>query len=148
MNNLPKQYKDAAERIYYEWDLALSNNDVDALIALYAQDAIIESPLIPHLLNIENGVLKGADELRRFLEIVAKRKPPELRKYYRTGYFTDGTRLIWEYPRLTPEGDQMDFVEVMDLKDGLIQHHRVYWGWRGFKVIKNDEYYRKQKWES
>jgi hypothetical protein len=35
---------------------------------------------------------------------------------------------MWEYPRDTPDGEQMAFVEVMELKGGLIQHHRVYWG--------------------
>jgi hypothetical protein len=76
-----------------------------------------------------------------FLKKVAERKPP-LRQRYRTGYFTDGRKLMWEYPRETPEGDQMDFVEVMELNDeGLIQHHRVYWGWRGFDVLERDEYH-------
>lgn len=37
------------ERIYYEWDRALSSNDANALAELYAEDATIESPLIPHL---------------------------------------------------------------------------------------------------
>jgi hypothetical protein len=41
---------------------------------------------------------------------------------------TDGKRLIWEYPRGTSKGEQMDFVEAMDLNDeGLIQRHCVYW---------------------
>lgn len=51
---------------------------------------------------------------------------------------------MWEYPRLTPDGEQMDFVEVMKLKDGLIMHHRVYWGWVGFNVMSNDEYHRSE----
>ena len=42
-----------------------------------------------------------------------------------------------------PKGDQMDFVEVMDLNDdGLIQRHWVYWGWFGFGVLHRNEYYR------
>ena len=36
----------------------------------------------------------------------------------------------------------MDFVEVMELADGLIQRHCVYWGWRGIKVIQDDAYHR------
>jgi steroid Delta-isomerase len=43
--------------------------------------------------------------------------------------------LTWEYPRATPEGDQVDLVEVMDVADGLIAQHRVYWGWFGFKTL-------------
>jgi hypothetical protein len=34
-------------------------------------------------------------------------------------------------------------VEVMDVKDGLIQHHRVYWGWRSVKVLEDDAYRRR-----
>jgi hypothetical protein len=63
-----------------------------------------------------------------------------MRKFHRTGYFTDGEKLIWEYPRESPEGEQMDFVEVMELKDGLIHRHRVYWGWYGVGVMRRDEY--------
>ena len=141
MNNAKNEYKTDADRIYYEWDLALSNNDVEGLMILYAKDAMLESPLVPHLMDTESGVLKGESELRRFFEILATRKPT-IRKYYRTSYFTDGEKLIWEYPRVSPEGEQMDFVEVMDLKDCLIHCHRVYWGWRGINVMKDNEYHR------
>ena len=133
--------QNAADRIYHEWDAALANNDVEGLLALYTPDAILESPLVCHLLGTGTGICKGQQELRQLLEMVAKRKPT-IRKYYRTKYFTDGKTLMWEYPRATPDGDQMDFVEVMELKDGLIRHHKVYWGWRGFEVIRNDKYRR------
>ena len=75
---------------------------------------------------------------------VAKRKPT-IRQYYWTGYLSDGkNKMIFEYPRAIPKGEQMDFVEVMELNnDGLIQHHKVYWGWRGFAVLQKDEYHRK-----
>jgi hypothetical protein len=119
----------------------LSNNDIESLLALYAPDATIESPLIPHLLNCEEGICRGRDELRQFLEMVVARKP-EKRKYFRKNYFTDGKTLMWEYPRATPEGEQMDFAEIMELENGLIQHHRVYWGWKGVSVLKKDEYHR------
>ncbi|MCW2558410.1 MAG: hypothetical protein JWP55_2374 [Mycobacterium sp.] len=39
-------------------------------------------------------------------------------------------------------GEQMDFVEVMEIEDGLIRAHRVYWGWRGVPILANDEYHR------
>ena len=132
----------AADRIYHEWNAALARNDIEGLLSLYHKDAVIESPLIPYLLNIERGVCQGTEEIRKLIELVAERKPAQ-RKYYRNPYFTDGKTLIWEYPRLTPYGEQMDFVEIMKLKDGLIMHHRVYWGWYGFNIIKKDEYWRK-----
>jgi hypothetical protein len=101
-----------------------------------------ESPAVPLVLDTDLGVCDGHDELRPVLEQVAARKPP-LRTYHRTGYLTDGERtMIFEYPRDAPEGEQMDFVEVMELAEGLIQRHCVYWGWRGIKVIQDDAYDR------
>lgn len=136
-----KQYKDAAQRIYYKWDDALANNDVIGLLALYTEDATIESPLIPHLMGKETGVCSGTKEIRQLFEMLAERKP-NIRKYYRNEYFSNGKQIIWEYPRLSPKGEQMDFVEVADLKNGLIHYHRVYWGWRGFQVIQDNAYHR------
>ncbi|HWE26570.1 MAG TPA: nuclear transport factor 2 family protein [Polyangia bacterium] len=129
----------AAARIYVEWDHALANGDVDALLACYADDAILESPLVPHLLGKNEGICRGRAELRRLFEAVAERKP-KLRRHYRPGYFTDGKTLMFEYPRDAPTGEQMDFVEVMHLRAGLIQYHKVYWGWRGAQVLGEDAY--------
>ncbi len=66
---------------------ATSRKDMGALQKLYHPEAVIESPLISHLLKIESGICQDSANLRR----------------------TD------------------DFVEVMEVQDGLI-HHRGYWG--------------------
>ena len=130
------------ERMYFAWDEALSRTDATGLLALYAPDAVFESPLVPHLLDIKSGVLRGHRQLKPLFDKLAERKPA-IRRYYRTGYLTDGRRLVWEYPRAAPDGEQMDFVEAMELnRNGLIQRHCVYWGWRGFQVLQNDEYHR------
>jgi hypothetical protein len=106
-----ERFQQAAERIYHDWDDALSNDDVEGLLALYAPNAVLESPAVPLTMGAETGVCRGHDELRPLLEQVAARKPP-LRTYYRAGYLTDGERtMIFEYPRATPDGEQMDFVE-------------------------------------
>lgn len=128
-----------AERVYREWDEALGRKDLQAAMQLYAPDATLESPLICHLLGSQTGALEGRQDLARFVEFVFERTPA-LRQRYRKRFFTDGTTLMWEYPRLTPDGEQMDLVEVMELKNGLIQHHRVYWGWRGVKILEQDKY--------
>jgi hypothetical protein len=86
-------------------------------------------------------IVRGHAEIQRLLDEVAARKPP-VRRFHRTGYLTDGKRLIWEYPREVPDGDQMDFVEVMELNDdGFIQRHRVYWGWFGVRIMQRDQYH-------
>lgn len=130
------------QRIYEDWDQALERNDPQALIELYAKDATLESPLVPHILGSGQGILRGHAEIRPFFELIAKRKP-HIRGHYRTAFLTDGqNKMIFEYPRETPHGEQMDFMEVMEIKDGFIQHHRVYWGWYGFKVLQENAYYR------
>jgi hypothetical protein len=104
-----ESFQQAAERICHDWDEALSSDDVEALLAFYARDAILESPAVPLTMGTETGVCRGHDELRPLLERIAARKPP-LRTYYRTGFLTDGNRtMIFEYPRHTPDGEQMDF---------------------------------------
>ena len=133
------------DHVYRAWDEALGNKDVDAALALYAADATIESPLVSHLLGLEKGVCQGRDQLRYFIEIVFQRTPPA-RKRYRNAYFSDGRTLMWEYPHSTPEGEQMDFVEVMEISDaGLIQHHRVYWGWCGVQILQRNAYHASPK---
>jgi ketosteroid isomerase-like protein len=129
------------EHIYKEWDRAWSDDDLDAMLELYAPDAVLESPLVPHILGTNNGVCRGREAIRNLLAKAADRKPRK-RTFYRKGYFTDGRLLMWEYPRETPEGEQMDFVEVMEIENGLIQRHRVYWGWAGVEIIKANAYHK------
>jgi SnoaL-like domain len=125
------------ERIYREWDEALGARDLDAALSLYADDATIESPLVQHLLGTESGICQGKENLRHFINIVLARTPPERRRH-RAGFFSDGRTITWEYPRMSPEGDQMDLVEVMKINDdGLIQHHRVYWGWFALGILQD-----------
>jgi hypothetical protein len=141
-HTLPKEQDvRSAERIYQEWDEALGAKDVEAAVALYGADCQLESPLVRHLLKSEEGVVVGREKLRDFLKVVFERTPP-VRERYREGFFTDGRKLMWEYPREKPDGEQMDFVEVMELKDGLIRRHCVYWGWFGVKVLEQDRYHR------
>lgn len=58
------------------------------------------------------------------LEKAAPRKPGK-RTFHRIGYFTNGALLMREYPRATPDGEQMDFLEVMEIEHGLIQKHKI-----------------------
>ena len=93
--------------------------------------------LIPAILDVDSGVLKGHSELRHFFEEGGRRLPSQLTRWHREPgrFFFDGRMLIWEYPRAAPDGDQIELVEVMELSHGLIRHHRVYWGWFGIKQL-------------
>ena len=121
------------ERIYRLWDEALGKKDLEASLSLYADDATIESPLVRHLMKGSDGIVQGKDNLRSFIAKVFQTNPPQ-RKRFKQGFFTDGRVLTWEYPRRAPAGEQMDLVEVMEIENGLIQRHRVYWGWYALKV--------------
>ena len=124
-----------AERIYRLWDEALGNKDLEAALALYAPDASIESPLVAHLMQTREGIVRGRDSLRAFIARVFQTNPPQRRRF-KQGFFSDGRILTWEYPRQSPDGDQMDLVEVMEIESGLIQRHRVYWGWYALNVLR------------
>jgi ketosteroid isomerase-like protein len=129
----------AIEHIFDAWDEALGAKDLDASMALYHPDATLESPLVCHLLGTPEGVVGGREDLRRFVgDRVFPHQPPQRRRF-RTGLLTDGTRLTWEYPRQSPDGDQMDIVEVMEVRDGLIARHRVYWGWYSVGMLLHDQ---------
>jgi len=123
------------ENIYRLWDDALGKKDLEASLALYAEDASIESPLVQHLMKTKEGIVRGKHALRDFITRVFATNPPQ-RKRFKQGFFTDGRMLTWEYPRSSPEGQQMDLVEVMEIEDGLIKRHRVYWGWYALNVLR------------
>ena len=123
------------ERIYRAWDEALGKKDLEAALSLYGEDASIESPLVRHLLGTREGIVQGKDALRVFIAKVFQTNPPQRRRF-KQGFFTDGRVLTWEYPRAAPDGEQMDLVEVMEIENGLIQRHRVYWGWYALNVLR------------
>ena len=114
--------------VYERWHETILSRDLDGLMALYAEGAILETPLIlATLRDSTEGILKGKAEIRPFFEAGLRKLRNDLGRWYRTGtFFSNGRQLTWEYPRDTPQGDQVDLVEVMDIENGLIAHHRVY----------------------
>jgi hypothetical protein len=123
--------------IYEEWHAGTNSHDVPRVIALYAEDATLETPAIlaiyPHL---NDGILRGRSEIETFFTKVLGVLSKEFSELYRSDQFlSTGKLLAWEYPRKTPTGEQVDLVESMDIEDGLIVYHRVYWGWKGFQAL-------------
>ena len=116
---------EAAKKLHHAWNDALARKDAEALTVLYADDAVIESPLVAYLLGTDRGICSGKTAIRAFLPKVFENQPDE-RRTHRNPIFSDGRVVMWEYPRATPHGDQMDFTEVMEIENGLIHRHRVY----------------------
>lgn len=124
------------QHIYEAWHTAAKNRDTAALIALYHDDAEFESPLVPVIMARASGVLHGRAEIEAFLAEGTRRRPNELVRWYRDGrYLASDNLLVWEYPRQTPDGEQIDILELMELADGKIRQHRIYWGWFGTQML-------------
>ncbi len=114
------------DRIYGAWDAALSHHDASALVAMYAEDAVIQSPLIPRLMHRPRAFCRGRGEIRALYEAVLAWRP-EVQRSLRMAYVTDGQRITAEYPRDAPDDVAFTCVEVMEVRDGLIQSHRGVW---------------------
>ena len=131
-------FLDDCARIHRQWHERAKSRDTEGLLALYAEDAVLETPLVQAIFDgRKSGVLRGHREIRPFFEEGARRRPNALVRWHRTDtWLTDGERLlVWEYPREAPDGDQVDLVEVMEIAHGLIAHHRIYWGWFGTGLL-------------
>jgi steroid Delta-isomerase len=125
-------------QVYERWHEMIVSRNLDGLMELYAEDSVLESSAVLVLERNTTGVLKGRDRIKKhfaaFFDMMKKDATVEL---YRPGaFFSDGKTLVWEYPSKSPKGNQLDVVESMDLENGLIAYHRVYWGWIGFKALQ------------
>jgi ketosteroid isomerase-like protein len=83
----PSATREDIEAVTQAWERALAAHDVDALVACYAPDAVLESPVVAHIQGTP-GVCRGHEQLRPFLADVVARTP-EVRQYHRAGFFTD-----------------------------------------------------------
>ena len=117
----------AVEQVIRAVDNAWSQNDLEGMVALFAQDATLESPLVPRLLNRKEGVCRGRDEIRDVIRGLMLRgrpwgghEPPIIQ----------GNRVAIEFRRPSSEGEQLYSVDVIEIVDGRIQSLRAYTGWR------------------
>ena len=126
-----------ARRIYDEWNAGFHTRDLDRIMALYAEDAVIETPaVLANYPDAPDGVLRGRERIRAlFAKNLAALSTTFQGLYRPTQFFSDGRYLTWEYPRVTPTGTQVDLFESIDIRDGMIAYHRVYWGWSGFQKL-------------
>jgi ketosteroid isomerase-like protein len=108
------------------WLAAFNAHDVDALVALYAEDATHTSPKIRALHPDTGGQLVGRHALAEWWRD-ANRRLPNLH-YEERAITADGTRAIIEYLRHAPGEPPMPVAEAFDVKDGRIVASRVYHG--------------------
>jgi len=135
--NIPATTEQQAARIYELWDKYLREGDMEGMATIYADDATVQSPLVPTFFGPGKGIARGKEEVLLFLKETVKRRPDNEVHWHRNGYLWNGKTLIWEYPTETPYGHyQVDLAECMDLAAGLIKRHRIYWGWYAVEMMK------------
>ena len=108
------------------WLDAFNRHDVDALVALYADDATHTSPKIRALHPATGGKLVGKAALAAWWRD-ANARLPGLR-YQETALVADGARAILEYVRHAPGEPPLPVAEAFDERDGTIVASRVYHG--------------------
>lgn len=108
------------------WMRAFNAHDVDALVALYADDATHTSPKIRALHPGTGGKLVGKAALATWWRD-ANARLPNLR-YEETAITANASRVIVEYLRHAPNEAVMPVAEAFDIANGKIVASRVYHG--------------------
>ncbi|MGA9520660.1 MAG: nuclear transport factor 2 family protein [Myxococcaceae bacterium] len=114
------------EAIAHAWLEAFNRYDVDALVALYADDATHTSPKIRALHPDTGGKLVGRAALSSWWR-ESNARLPGLR-YELTALTANEDRVFVEYIRHAPNQPDMPVAEVFDVRDGRIVASRVYHG--------------------
>lgn len=118
-----------ASRIYELWDRYLREGDIPRITELYAENATLQTPLVPAFRGTGNYKIVGKSAIGEFLKETVINRPDDKVHWFREGFQWNGKTLFWEYPGETPYGHwQVDLAEVLDLDHGLIKNHRIYWG--------------------
>jgi len=123
------------EQFVHAFDSAWSNNDVEAAVALFAEDATLETPLAQRLLHRKDGVLRGREEIRAMVRALMAggkawggHEPPLVR----------GNTLAIEFRRSGSDSEHYS-VDIIELREGKIQTLRAYAGWRAVPAPADDE---------
>ena len=106
------------------WLSCFAARDVDALVALYSEEATHTSPKLRAHRGV--GQLQGRAALRAWWADAFERLP-ELR-YVETTLTAGEDRVFMEYVRKVPGEPDLLVAEVLEVRDGLITASRVYHG--------------------
>jgi limonene-1,2-epoxide hydrolase len=117
---------ETTRRIAERWLEAFNAHDVDALVALYAQDATHTSPKIRTLHPETGGKLIGREALAAWWRDSNARLPGL--RYELTAITASAERVFIEYIRHAPNQPPSPVAEVFDVRDGQIAASRVYHG--------------------
>ena len=95
-----------AKALFTAWEDFFHGRDMDGLLGLYHQDALLESPIIPRLLDQKDGAVHGHSGIRTFYAAIFA-EISDLSDHPEIKYLTDGTTLTWAYTRKVPGGETL-----------------------------------------
>jgi hypothetical protein len=116
----------SVEQVVVAMESAWSRNDAEGIVAVFAPDATLESPLVSRAMNRREGVCHGRDEILEVVRAILKRGRPW------GGYappIVRGNTAAVEYTSPSSDGDHVS-VDIIEVKNGMIQRLRAYVGWR------------------
>ncbi len=109
-----------------KWLQAFNEHNLEALLALYDDEAEHFSPKLKIRKPETNGLITGKAAMREWWQDAFTRLPNLV---YQERTITANTeRVFMEYTRIVPNEDDMLVAEVLEIKNGLIVASRVYHG--------------------
>jgi ketosteroid isomerase-like protein len=119
------------EQVISDLEAAFARKDIDGLVALFAEDATLESYLVTRIFNRKEGVCRGRAELRELAAALMKRgtpwgshEPPII----------SGNTVAVEWRSASSDAERFS-VDIIELKDGKIRSLRAYAGWRAITTL-------------
>ena len=122
------------EQLLSDLEAASTRKDVEALVALFTEDATIESYLVSRVFNRKEGVCHGRAEIRELGRALMARgtpwgghEPPIIR----------GNTVAIEYRSASSDAEKFS-VDIIEMRDGKIQSLRAYAGWRAVMALTSE----------
>ncbi|MEZ4791774.1 MAG: nuclear transport factor 2 family protein [Flavobacteriales bacterium] len=123
----PDRAMSAANKdIALQWFAAFNAHDLEALLALYADDAEHFSPKLKLRHPETNGLITGKEALRSWWRDAFERLPSL--NYEVVKLTADEEQVFMEYIRHVSGEEDLRVGEVLEVRDGLIVASRVYHG--------------------
>ena len=122
------------EQVLSDMEEAFSRRDLEGIVALFTEDATIESYLVSLVFNRKKGVCRGRAEIRELVGTLMKRgtpwgghEPPIVR----------GNTIAIEHRTASSDTEKFS-VDIIEVSDGKIQSLRAYAGWRAITALTGE----------
>jgi ketosteroid isomerase-like protein len=112
--------------IAHAWFAAFNAHDLDALLALYSEDAEHYSPKLKLRQPATQGLIQGKAALRVWWQDAFHRLPTL--RYHVKQLMADEEQVFMEYIRHVSGEEDLRVGEVLEIRDGEIVASRVYHG--------------------